>query len=74
MNRTGCCYDNAVMKRCFCLLKHEWIEFEQFEIFDQARLSVFRYIECFYSTDRLHQSLGFKTPDDFEQQQAALAA
>ena len=45
MSRTGCCYDNAVMERFFWSLKHEWTKFEHFADINQARRSVFQYIE-----------------------------
>ena len=68
MSRTGCCYDNAVMERFFWSLKHEWTKFETFEDIDQARASVFKYIETFYNSKRIHQSLKYLTPDQFEQE------
>lgn len=66
MSRTGCCYDNAVAERFFWSLKHEWTKFELFENLDQARLSVCKYIETFYNSERIHQTLNYKTPDQFE--------
>ena len=33
---------------------------------EEARLSVFEYIETFYNTKRIHQTLGYKTPQEFE--------
>ena len=75
MSRTGCCYDNAVVERFFWSLKHEWTKFEQFENLDQARTSVFKYIETFYNSDRIHQTLDYQTPDEVERKyNAALAA
>ena len=68
MSRTGCCYDNAVMERFFWSLKHEWTKFESFADLQDARLSVFRYIESFYNTERIHQSLDYLTPAQFEAQ------
>ena len=66
MSRTGCCYDNAVMERFFWSLKNEWTKFESFEDIDQARESVFKYIETFYNSKRIHQSLDYLTPNQFE--------
>lgn len=66
MSRTGCCYDNAVMERFFWSLKHEWTNHEQFAMLEDARLSVFRYIETFYNPERLHQTLGYLSPNQFE--------
>jgi putative transposase len=67
MSRTGCCYDNAVMERFFWSLKHEWTKFEDFADINQARRSVFQYIETFYNSKRIHQTLGYRTPDEFEE-------
>ena len=66
MSRTGCCYDNAVMERFFWSLKHEWTNHEGFHNLEEARLSVFRYIETFYNPQRLHQTLGYLSPNQFE--------
>ena len=68
MSRTGCCYDNAVMERFFWSLKHEWTKFETFADINQTRTSVFQYIETFYNSKRIHQTLGYQTPDEFEAQ------
>ena len=68
MSRTGCCYDNAVMERFFWSLKHEWSKFEDFADINQARRSVFQYIETFYNSKRIHQTLGYRTPDEFEEE------
>lgn len=66
MSRTGCCYDNAVMERFFWSIKHEWTKFDSFADIQDATLSVFTYIETFYNTTRIHQTLGYKTPTEFE--------
>ena len=75
MSRTGDCYDNAVAERFFWSLKHEWTKHEHFENLEAARLSVFKYIETFYNPVRLHQTLGYKSPDQYEAEHApAIAA
>lgn len=74
MSRTGCCYDNAVMERFFWSLKHEWTNHENFQHLADARLSVFRYIETFYNPQRLHQTLGYLTPNQFEAEHAPASA
>lgn len=66
MSRTGCCYDNAVMERFFWSLKHEWTKHEEYADLEEARLSIFRYIETFYNSERLHQTLNYQTPAQFE--------
>ena len=74
MSRTGCCYDNAVMERFFWSLKHEWTNHEEFLELEDARHSVFRYIESFYNPQRLHQTLGYLSPDQFEAVNAPASA
>lgn len=69
MSRTGCCYDNAVAERFFWSLKNEWTKFESYENLEQAKMSVFKYIETFYNRTRLHQTLNYQSPDQFEQSQ-----
>ena len=66
MSRTACCYDNAAMERFFWSLKHEWTKHEEYADLQEARLSVFRYIETFYNSERLHQTLNYHSPDQFE--------
>lgn len=66
MSRTGCCYDNAVMERFFWSLKNEWTKHETYTNLEDARLSVFRYIETFYNPVRLHQTLDYQSPDQYE--------
>jgi putative transposase len=75
MSRRGCCYDNAVMERFFWSLKHEWTNHERFANLEEARLSVFKYIETFYNSERIHETLDYLTPDAYEAENApAIAA
>ncbi len=74
MSRRGDCYDNAVMERFFWSLKHEWTNHETFADLSAARLSVFKYIETFYNTERIHQTLGYKTPEQYEADHAPATA
>jgi putative transposase len=74
MSRTGNCYDNAAMERFFWSLKHEWTKHEKFDTQQAARLSVFTYIETFYNTERLHQTLGYQSPTQFEADHAPAQA
>ncbi len=74
MSRTGNCYDNAVMERFFWSLKHEWTEHESFDNLEEVQLSVFKYIETFYNRERIHQTLGYKTPDQYEADHAPVLA
>lgn len=75
MSRTGCCYDNAVAERFFWSLKHEWTKFEKYQNLADAQHSVFKYIETFYNSERIHQTLKYQSPDEFERKHhAELAA
>lgn len=74
MSRRGDCYDNAAMERFFWSLKHEWTNHEQFANLEEARLSVFRYIETFYNSVRLHETLNYLPPDTYEAENAPAAA
>ena len=71
MSRTGNCYDNAVVERFFWSLKHEWTNHESYADLNAARLSVFKYIETFYNTERRHQTLDYKTPNQYEAEYAS---
>ncbi len=66
MSRAGDCYDNAVAESFFHTLKTEWIYHFRFRTREQARLSIFDYIEGFYNRSRLHSTLDYQSPDDFE--------
>jgi putative transposase len=70
MSRTGCCYDNAVMERFFWSLKHESTNRQMFADREAARGSVFQCIETFYNLHRLYQTLGCRSPDQFEAEHA----
>jgi putative transposase len=74
MSRRGCCYDNAAMERFFWSLKHEWTNHETFATMEDARLSVFEYIETFYNPLRIHQTLGYLSPDQYEAEHAPAVA
>jgi putative transposase len=74
MSRTGNCYGNAVAERFFWSLKNEWTKHHEYATLESARLSVFKYIETFYNRQRRHQSLRYKTPEQFEAENAPLLA
>ena len=73
-SRRGNCYDNAVMERFFWSLKHEWTNHERFANLEEARLSVFRYIETFYNSERIHETLDYLSPDAYEAENAPAVA
>jgi len=66
MSRVGNCYDNAVVESFFSTLKAECVT-GPFPTRAQARLAIFEYLEVWYNRQRLHSSLGYLSPVDFEQ-------
>lgn len=66
MSRKGNCWDNAVAESFFKSLKVEWIYKNQYHDYSQAELSVFKWIETWYNTNRRHSALGFKSIKEFE--------
>jgi putative transposase len=67
MGATGSCYDNAIIESFFGTLKTELIFHQSYDTRDQARRSIFKYIEMFYNRTRIHSSLGGLSPDQYEQ-------
>lgn len=64
MSRKGNCYDNAVVESFFNTLKAELGEW--FESAHSAQRQLFDYLEVFYNAQRLHSSLGYRSPRQFE--------
>ena len=71
MSRKGNCWDNAVAESFFSTLKVELVHDKCFVTADQARAAIFEYIEVFYNRQRLHSTLGYKTPAEYEKELAA---
>ena len=71
MSAKGNCYDNAAMESWNYSLKVEAIHGERFATREQARAHVFEYIEVDYNRNRLHSTLGYLSPEQFEQANAA---
>ena len=66
MSRKGNCYDNAAKESFFHTLKTELVNHERYRTREEARASVFDYIETFYNRRRIHSTLGYRSPVDFE--------
>lgn len=66
MSGKGNCYDNAQAESFFSRFKAELVEGGVFEDVEQARSEAFSYIEGYYNRVRLHSSLGYQTPREFE--------
>ena len=67
MSRTGNCYDNAVMESFWSTLKCECTSRMSFATRAEAQQVIFEYIECFYQRQRRHSSLGYLSPQQYEE-------
>ena len=67
MSRVGNCYDNAVVESFFGTLKTECVT-TQFATHALAHTTIFEYIEVWYNRKRLHSTLGYLSPAEFERQ------
>ncbi len=74
MSGKGNAYDNAVVESFFATLKTEEVENNVYRTRQQARTSIFSYIEGFYNSKRRHSSLNYLAPNDFERVHFAKAA
>lgn len=66
MSAKGNCWDNAAMESFWATLKTELVNHEHYATHEQARASIFEYIEVFYNRKRLHSALGYVSPETFE--------
>ena len=66
MSRLGDCYDNAMMESFWGTLKTELVHHREYRSREEARGSIFRYIECWYNRKRRHSAIGYKSPEQFE--------
>jgi putative transposase len=69
MSGKGDCWDNAVMESFWSTLKTELVHHKHYATREEARSSIFEYIEVFYNRQRLHSSLGYVSPEAFEASQ-----
>ena len=65
MSRVDNCYDNAVLESFFGTLKTECVT-GPFHTRTQAHTTIFEYMEVWYNRQRLHSTLGYYSPVDFE--------
>lgn len=67
MGRCGNCDDHAYAESFFGTLKTELIHGERYRTRQDARLSIFEYVEVFYNRQRRHSALGYRSPEQYEQ-------
>jgi putative transposase len=71
MSRRGNCWDNACIESFFHLLKSESLNHYSFDNLKQIKWALFKYIEGFYNNIRIHSSLGYISPAEFENKKVA---
>jgi len=74
MSRKGNCWDNAVVESFFKTLKYELQNDARFSSREEARSQLFEYIEIFYNRKRMHSTLGYLSPTQFEANVPALVS
>jgi transposase InsO family protein len=74
MSRKGDCWDNAVAESFFSTLKTERVHRRLYRSRADARRDIFEYIEVFYNRVRIHSTLGYLSPVQFESRALANAA
>jgi len=67
MSRKGNCWDNAPVESFFATLKKEEVHREEYQTHEQAKASLFYYIEVFYNRKRRYSALDYLSPHDYEQ-------
>jgi len=74
MSRKGDCWDNAVVESFNATIKTELIHRTKWISREEARAAVYKWIETWYNPKRLHSTLGYRSPDDFENDEKQPAA
>jgi len=67
MNGVGTWYDNAPVESFFGTLKSEWVHGRTYDTRQEAASDLFYYIEAFYNRRRLHSTLGYVSPETYEE-------
>jgi putative transposase len=66
MSRKGDCWDNAVAESFFATIKGEMIDERDFETRAEANVAIGDYIDAFYNVTRMHSTIGYASPIEFE--------
>jgi putative transposase len=67
MSRKGDCWDNAVAESFFKTVKTEWVYHVDLQDIHHVRRETFEYLEIFYNRERLHATLGYQSPAEYEE-------
>ena len=66
MSRKGNCWDNAIAESYFKSLKVEWTYKNQYNLYSDAEISIFKWIETWYNRNRRHSALNYKAINELE--------
>ena len=66
MSRKGNCWDNAVVESFFGSLKQERVQWKSYQTRYEAQQDILNYITMFYNSSRLHSTLNYMSPNDYE--------
>ena len=72
MSRKGDCWDNAVAESFFASLKKERVQWKHYQTRAEAQQDILDYIVMFYNSQRLHSTLDYISPNDYESARAEL--
>jgi len=72
MSRKGNCWDNAVVESFNATLKTELIHRQRWQTREEARAATYEFIEVWYNRKRLHSTLGYRSPEEFERVQRSM--
>jgi transposase InsO family protein len=70
MSRKGNPYDNAFAESFMKTLKYEEVDMSEYETYGEAYTNIGRFIEQVYNEKRLHSSIGYVPPNEFEKEAA----
>ncbi|HFS8847731.1 TPA: IS3 family transposase, partial [Legionella pneumophila] len=66
MSKKGDCWDNSVAESFFSRLKEELVHWRNYQTRQEAKQDILDYITMFYNNQRLHSSLDYLSPNQFE--------
>lgn len=72
-SRKGNPYDNACIESFHSIMKKEEIYLHEYQDFEEAKPAIFEYIESWYNRKRIHSALGYKTPQQVEDEAVQVA-
>ena len=68
MSCKGSCWDIGIAESFFGSLKQERVQWRSYQTRHEAQQDILSYITMFYNSNRLHSTLGYLSPNDFEAQ------